>query len=364
MAASEKITDIKSRGTTWILSALASIGLLVLFILSQWWGREPAQFNILESAISQAGLTAPEPPASEEENADEHNSAHEVASYEVLAADLPLGYTYSATLAHIADTLLNKSGGYITNDVAPPGVLLDNITSWELGALVMLRDASTALRNHFSRDQSQSGEDPDLAIAEPYFYYEPNSWALPATEAEYEKGIQALHKYMERLRDPNNATKKAQFYSRADNLWQYTEVVIKRLGDLSTRLSSNASSSNFAPGLTESELVAANEKTATKVGWMEIDNVFYEARGASWALLHILRAIKHDFHDILLDKRAMRTVDIMIRELENSLTPTMSPMVLDGSGYGLFANYSLSMANYIARANAAALDLRDIMNRG
>jgi hypothetical protein len=364
MAASEKITDIKSKGTTWIVGALASIAVSIIFVLSQWWGREPTQFNILESAISQAGLIAPEAASADTENADgAHGSAPEVASYEVLAAELPLGYTYSATLAHIADTLLNKSGGYITNDVAPPGVLLDNITSWEFGALVMLRDATTALRNHFARDQSQSEQDPDLAVAEPYFYYEPNSWALPATEAEYEKGIQALHKYMERLQDPN-ATKKAQFYSRADNLWQYTEVVIKRLGDLSTRLSSNASSSNFAPGLTNSELEAANDKVAAKVTWMEIDNVFYEARGASWALLHILRAIKHDFHDILLDKRAMRTVDIMIRELENSLTPTMSPMVLDGSGYGLFANYSLSMANYIARANAAALDLRDIMNRG
>jgi hypothetical protein len=39
-------------------------------------------------------------------------------------------------------------------------------------------------------------------------------------------------------------------------------------------------------------------------------------------------------------------------------------MILNGSGYGLFANYSLTMANYISRANAAALDLRDIMNRG
>ncbi len=362
MAASEKITDIKSKGTAWILGVLASAALLVVLILTQWWGREPVQFNILESAISQAGLATPEQSASTENTESGHGSS-EVASYEILAAELPLGYTYTATLAHIADTLLNKSGGYITNDIAPPGVLLDNITSWEFGALVMLRDATTALRNHFARDQSQSEQDPDLAIAEPYFYYEPNSWALPATEAEYEKGIQALHKYMQRLQDPN-ATKKAQFYSRADNLWQYTEVVIKRLGDLSTRLSSNASSSNFAPGLTELELEEASGKSAAKVGWMEIDNVFYEARGASWALLHILRAVKHDFHDILLDKRAMRTVDVMIRELENSLTPTLSPMVLDGSGYGLFANYSLSMANYIARANAAALDLRDIMNRG
>jgi hypothetical protein len=227
----------------------------------------------------------------------------------------------------------------------------------------MLRDAATALRNHFARDQSQSEQDPDLAIAEPYFYYEPNSWALPATEAEYEKGIEALHKYMARLQDAG-AGKRAQFYPRADNLWQYTEVVIKRLGDLSTRLSSNTSGGNFAPGLTESELAIASQSSAAQVPWLEIDNVFYEARGASWALLHILRAIKHDFRSILIDKRAMRTVDIMIRELENSISPTMSPVVLSGSGYGLFANYLLTMANYIARANAAALDLRDIMNRG
>lgn len=362
MAASEKISDIKSKGTAWIVSVLGAIILFVMFVLAQWWGREPGQFNILESAIAQAGLTPEAKPEEEHAQEGEHGAA-DPQSYETLAKDLPIGYTYANTLAHIANTLLHKSGGYITNDVAPPGVLIDNISSWEMGALVMLRDASTALRNHFSRDQSQSGEDPDLAIAEPYFYYEPNSWALPATEAEYEKGIEALHKYMGRLKDPAGG-KKAQFYSRADNLWQYTEVVIKRLGDLSTRLSSNAGSSNFAPGLTELELEEASGKSTAKVGWMEIDNVFYEARGASWALLHILRAIKHDFHDILLDKRAMRTVDIMIRELENSLTPTMSPMVLDGSGYGLFANYSLSMANYIARANAAALDLRDIMNRG
>jgi len=169
-----------------------------------------------------------------------------------------------------------------------------------------------------------------------------------------------------RLQKYGGNIKQAQFYSRADNLWQYTEVVIKRLGGLSTRLTANSASGNYGPGLSELEREAADEKgtTVAKVTWLEIDDVFYEARGASWALLHILRAIKHDFEDILLDKRAMRTVDIMIKALENALTPILSPMILNGSGYGLFANYSLSMANYIARANAAALDLRDIMNRG
>lgn len=341
MAANDTLNDIKSKGILWGLGAFTSVVMVILIFLGAWWGREPGQFNVMDEAVKRAEET--------------HSTEN-----------MPVGYVYTNTLAHIAETLLHKSGGYITNDVAPPGVVLDNISNWEYGALVMLRDATSALRNHFARDQSQSAEDPDLAVAEPYFYYENDSWALPSTEAEYQKGIEALHKYMERLQKYGGPVKQAQFYSRADNLWQYTEVVIKRLGGLSTRLTANSASGNYGPGLTELEREAADEKgtTVAKVTWLEIDDVFYEARGASWALLHILRAIKHDFEDILLDKRAMRTVDIMIKALENALTPILSPMILNGSGYGLFANYSLSMANYIARCNAAALDLRDIMNRG
>jgi len=342
MASSDSDLDEKSRGILWTFGVLVLITLLVLVFLGEWWSIEPKQFSIQEAAMERAKLTK--------------------------TSEIPLGYTYTNTLAHIAEVLLHKPGGYLTNDVAPPGVLLDNIPSFEYGALVMLRDATTALRNHFTRDQSQSDEDPDLKIAEPYFYYEHDSWALPSTEAEYQKGIDALHKYMTRLQNYGGNVKRAQFYSRADNLWQYTEVVIKRLGNLSTRLSASTSGAELIPGLEviEPNVAVRNAKVApmSQTPWLLIDNVFYEARGSSWALLHILKAIKYDFHDILLDKRAMNTVDIMIKALENALGPTLSPMVLNGSGYGLFANYSLTMATYIARANAAALDLRDIMNRG
>jgi hypothetical protein len=330
--------EAKSKGILWGFGSLVLIVAIVMLVLGEWWSREPGQFNVQDEAIERMNVT--------------HTD------------QMPIGYVYANTLAHIADVILYKSGGYLTNDVAPPGLFCDNIQNWEYGALVMLRDATTALRNHFARDQSQSAEDPDLAMAEPYFYYEHNSWALPSTEAEYVKGIEALHKYMMRLQNPTSTSRAAQFHSRADNLWQYTEVVIKRLGGLSTRLA--ASTDKFA-GATHgdpSNLVDINMPTIGQTPWMEIDNVFYEARGACWALLHILRAIKHDFSDILLDKRAMNTLDNMIQALENALTPTLSPVVLNGDGFGMFANYSLAMANYIARANAAALDLRDVMNRG
>ena len=342
MASSDSLNDEKSRGILWGFGVLVIISLLVLLFLGALWGAEPQQFSIQDEAMERAKITK--------------------------TTEIPLGYTYTNTLAHIAEVLLHKSGGYITNDVAPPGVFLDNISAFEYGALVMLRDATTALRNHFSRDQSQSDEDPDLKVAEPYFYYENDSWALPSTEAEYQKGIDALHKYMVRLQKYEGNVKRGQFYSRADNLWQYTEVVIKRLGNLSTRLSASTAGAALIPGLAviEPNIDVRNAKVAPmgETAWLLIDDVFYEARGASWALLHILKSVKYDFHDILLDKRAMNTVDIMIKALENALSPVLSPMILNGSGYGVTANYSLTMATYIARANAAALDLRDIMNRG
>jgi len=330
--------DAKSKGILWGFGTMVGVVTIVMLILGEWWSREPSMFNVQEEAIERMNVT--------------HTD------------QMPIGYVYANTLAHIADVILHKPGGYLTNDVAPPGLFCDNIQSWEYGALVMLRDATTALRNHFARDQSQSAEDPDLANAEPYFYYEHNSWALPSTEAEYEKGVEALHSYMTRLQNPTSTSRPAQFHSRADNLWQYTEVVIKRLGGLNTRLAASTDRFSGATHGDPSNPIDINMPTIGQTPWMEIDNVFYEARGACWALLHILKAIKHDFSDILLDKRAMNTVDNMIQAMENALTPTLSPVVLNGDGFGLFANYSLAMANYIARANAAALDLRDVMNRG
>ncbi len=337
--------DAKSKGILWFFGTLAVVTLIVLIVLGFWWGDEPKTFDVKKEAIKYMKKSG---------------SNH-----------MPIGFVYTNTLAHMAEVLMEKPGGYISNDVAPPGVFLDNIRSWEYGALVMLRDGTTALRNHFARDQSQSVEDKDLGTAEPYFYYEPNSWALPSSESEYDKGVKFLHRYMQRLQNPTEGQRRGQFYSRSDNLWTFLEVIIKRLGGLSTKLT--ASSDRFAgaagilydpSGQNAPQNVEEFTKGAGRTPWLLIDDVFYEARGASWALLHILQAIKIDFEDIILDKRAMNTVDNMIRALENALTPVFSPMILNGNGFGITANYSLAMANYIARANASALDLRDLMNKG
>jgi hypothetical protein len=106
------------------------------------------------------------------------------------------------------------------------------------------------------------------------------------------------------------------------------------------------------------------DEEVVETPWMQIDNVFYEARGQAWALSHLLRAIEVDFADVLAKKNATVSVRQIIRELEASQEPVWSPMMLNGSGFGMLANHSLVMANYISRANAAVIDLRQLLNQG
>jgi hypothetical protein len=245
-------------------------------------------------------------------------------------------------------------------------VFLDNIPNWEFGALTAWRDLLNALRNDFSRSQSQSVENKDLAIAQPQSNYQSNSWILPSSESEYRTGIEALHRYNQGLAATGDA--HAQFYARADNLSGYLEVVSKRLGSLAQRLS-------FAVGqdVLDNALVGepkASQSTPpppqgeTKTPWMKIDDIFFEARGYTWAVLHSLEAMEIDFASVLEDKNAAISLKQITRELKNTQNTLWSPMILNGMGFGPMANHSLIMASYVSRANAAITDLRNLLQSG
>lgn len=276
------------------------------------------------------------------------------------------GYTTVYTVHHLMDSLLSKPGGYISNDVMPPGLWLDNISHWEFGALVQVRDMARALRKDFSRSQSQSVEYPALTVAEPQFHFDAHSWLLPSTESQYQEGLQALRQYQLALADSDAS--QAQFFTRADNLNNWLADVQTRLGSLSQRLSASVGqkrlNTDLAGDPSAEQSTQTVAETEVKTPWLEIDDVFYEARGSAWALLHILKAVEHDFAAVLDKKNARVSLRQIIRELEATQETVWSPMILNGGGFGVFANHSLVMANYISRANAAIIDLRELLARG
>lgn len=271
------------------------------------------------------------------------------------------GETMTREVIHVASTLLDKPGGYLSNDMLPHRLWLDNMPSWEFGVLVQLRDVTRVMRRDMSRSQSQSQEDPFLAIAEPQFNFDAESWAMPATESEYRRGIRALENYLEALRRQDGS---AQFYARADNLNYWLNEVQNRLGSLSLSLSQSVGRTQLNTDSNTPVGQLDKEERFVKTGWMRIDNVFYEARGASWALVQLMRAVEVDFAEVLRRKNATVSFRQMVRELEATQQTLWSPVILNGSGFGVFANHSLVMANYITRANASLVDLRKLLQEG
>ncbi len=141
----------KEKGLWWTAGLFLVTYVLVVVFLGMFWSRSPGPIDVKEVALTQVGSDP---------------------------AKLVPGTVTTAAAIAIAETLLDKPGGYLSNDIAPPGIYLDNIPNWEYGALTELRDLASALRNDFSRAQTQSVEDRDLQVAEPKFNYDSESWIL------------------------------------------------------------------------------------------------------------------------------------------------------------------------------------------
>ena len=84
----------------------------------------------------------------------------------------------------------------------------------------------------------------------------------------------------------------------------------------------------------------------------------------AFALIHFLKAAEVDFADVLEKKNATVSLRQIIRELEATQQTVWSPVILNGSGFGIWANHSLVMASYLSRANAALIDLRELLAQG
>ena len=326
-------------GTARLLVTIALAVVLLLFALGWWWSREPESFVVADIVASTA----------------ESNGQKIVT-----------GYATTATLIEVTQRMLGKPGGYLSNDVTPPSIFLDNIPNWEFGVLTQVRDLARALRNDISRSQSQSVEDKDLSKGEPQFNFDNTSWFFPPTEGEYEKGIDSLQSYLKRLGDASQT--RAQFYARADNLRDWLALVEKRLGSLAQRLSASVGqlriNTDLAGDSNATQSTDAPQEMLIQTPWFEIDDVFYEARGASWALIHFLKAVEIDFAQVLEKKNALISLRQIIRELESTQETVWSPLILNGSGFSLMANHSLVLASYISSANAAIIDLRSLLEQG
>lgn len=327
----------RGRRALGVVGIVLAAYVLMMLAMMGWWDHEPAHFDVVKGAEQRA------------------SARHQ---------PLVVGSVTTDALIQSMQTLLDKRGGYLSNDRMPPGVLMDNVPNWEFGVVTASRDLARALRNDFSRSQAQSTEDKDLQEAEPLLSSPNDRWMLPSSEGQYRKAIVRLDGYATRLSDGDS--NDAKFYARADNLADYLQLVSTRLGSLSQRLSASVGQVRLDADPLKDTAAPVNKRSnrMSRTPWTKLDDNFYEARGYTWALREQFEAIRVDFGPVLRDKNAMISLDQVIRELEEAQKRIGSPMVLNGSPFGFFANHSLVLANYVSRANAAVIELRELLKRG
>lgn len=265
-----------------------------------------------------------------------------------------VGYRTIYTMEKLIDTLLNKPGGYISNDVLPPFVFLDDMPAFELGAISVLRENAIVITRHFTRSiGTQSLEDKDAVTAQVNINIDTNSWIFPSAEGKYKDSRDAYTSLGKRL-----VGGEGNFYIRATSLRDALDAYNRILGNVSQKLSASVGGINLSAKPT-------GKIVSYSTPWLEIDDNFWEAMGTVWVLEELFDALEYDFASILKDKNAQLTVRQIREELKNAQAVVLSPYTQNNTNvYGISANHSIALANYISRANATIIDLKRLITDG
>ena len=316
----------------WIwkpLVALLLIYLVVCLALGIWWSQRPDAFDVDAAVSVQRGGA--------------EQSGAEAAS----AAPRP-GETMTATTLTLLGTLLDKPGGYLRNDIAPPGLWLDNMPSWEQGVLGQVRAIGAALNDTIASD------DDALQDAVEALDTRSGAWRFPSAEGHYQDARDTLRDYLARLGD-----QQAGFSQEAPALAAWLERVQTRLDRQTQRLAASVGHAERRGADLQGD---ENDEGGQETPWLRIDNVFFEARGNAWALMHLLEAAERDFAPAIEKAQMGSAFDQLIAELDASQARLWSPVVLNGSGFGMFANHSLTMASYTSRASQLIGEIRTALD--
>lgn len=96
-------TTLRERGLLWSSGLLLVTLFIVLGLLGWYWSAEPEAFDVRQVAQQRAGLEKEQPVT---------------------------GYTFTSTLMHVGEVLLDKRGGYLSKVNIPPNwIVVDSLRS-------------------------------------------------------------------------------------------------------------------------------------------------------------------------------------------------------------------------------------------
>ena len=265
-------------------------------------------------------------------------------SFEV--ADVPPGASRAVAMtAALIDREVNITRWVANDPFFMPGHALDNMPNFQQGMFYALSRFALEMSDQLGRTRGSSEVDKDLDKAAGLLKYPGTIWIFDfstslaptaSSEAQYRAARRSLLAYNKRL-----ASGVAMFERRADNL---QATLLRFTADLG---------SNSA--VIDQHLTHAG-------GWgidTKVDDIFYSAKGRLYGYYLLLRALGHDFDNVIGGRELTSSWARMLDSLRQaaSLDPTV---VTNGNPDGaLVPSHLASLGFYLLRART---QLREIIN--
>lgn len=216
--------------------------------------------------------------------------------------------------------------GWRTNDLINRYLSIiasDNDLNFQLGILNATRIYTKVLNEKISRNSDSSKYDEDLKKAYDAFMVDETRYIGPSAEFKYNKGIEAIRKYAENVRNG-----EAGFYITPENLTVLINSSIYLINECEA-------------------LLKTGDKDNKSISTFQADNHFYYSKGVIKVVSSVLKGVKVDFNDAIALSGAAGDLKKAYEVLDLALT--MDPfMVTEGSLDGIFANHRSNLGNQLS----------------
>lgn len=254
------------------------------------------------------------------------------------APDQPRGAAFGTAAAAIMAAELNGFTGWRPNDLPPWGPTLgpDNNASRQMGILLTLRETIRVAKDHLTKVSSDQ-YDPNLVQADNLLRNDPEKWAFPSAESRYEKAIERLQAYVEGLGTPPPTSRPIN--ARNVELMRLIQTWTDLLGGSHADLFGN------------------------RVGWFQIDDVYYQASGTCHVMAHMIPAIQVEY------SRELESRPVLAQLFAEAQAPlarcaTMKPLViLNGGDTSVLANHRRNLDAYVTEARQKLYSVREELEK-
>lgn len=187
-----------------------------------------------------------------------------------------------------------------------PSYLLDNMPNFQLGMVAGLSTVTNAMANRLDSAISQGTEELHLKNAAKLLKYDGKTWMfsahsnfspVPSAHSQYRKARQQLIKFNQNLSSGQTA-----FYKSPADLAYFLTKINK---DLSSSL-----------GKIETQI----REASTNFTDSKADDVFYYNQGKLYSYYHLLKALGHDYKEVIVDKNAYQLWTRAIKSAEDGST--------------------------------------------